>query len=401
MADGPQLVTRIEADGGPLGWIVVDSTVRGRSRGGLRLQPDVDEAEVRALARAMTLKYGFLGLPQGGAKAGVVGDPEAPPQERRARLAAFADRAASLLRSRQYQPDSDMGTTNDDVRFLLRRAGVHVKRREHRGTLSGHWTAVSVLGGLEAGLRARGIALAGARVAIEGFGAVGGALAGLVAAAGGRVIAVSTSRGALHDPAGLDVPRLVALAAERGSRLVEDHPAERIALPELLELPADALCPCARHDTIAADNASRVTARVVAPGANAPVTAEAAEILHRRGVLVLPDFVTNCGGVLGGTMEFAAVPGPRIERFVRRRVEQWTAELTATAAERGVPPRAVAEAIALRRFAALQDASRRTPPALALEAGLELHRRGWVPRRLVGALSSVWFERALMRDSGA
>ena len=89
-----------------LGYVAVDSTVGGRARGGLRMAPDVDEAEVCGLARAMTLKYGFLGLPQGGAKAGVRGDPEAPPEERRARLAAFARLVAPLLRSRVFTPDT-------------------------------------------------------------------------------------------------------------------------------------------------------------------------------------------------------------------------------------------------------------------------------------------------------
>src|SRR3989304_5438495 len=97
-------------DGNVLGYVAIDSTVRDRSCGGLRMLPDIDEAEIRALARSMTLKYGFLGLPQGGAKAGVRCDPEAPKEERRQRLATFGQAIAPLLLSRIYVPGTDMGT---------------------------------------------------------------------------------------------------------------------------------------------------------------------------------------------------------------------------------------------------------------------------------------------------
>ncbi|MDI7277102.1 MAG: Glu/Leu/Phe/Val dehydrogenase dimerization domain-containing protein, partial [Anaerolineae bacterium] len=98
----------------------------------------VDEEEIRGLARAMTLKYGFLGLPQGGAKAGVRGDPEAPLPERRERLLAFARAIAPLLQRRIYVPGTDMGTDNADIRTLLQVVGVRVKARELRGTDSGY-----------------------------------------------------------------------------------------------------------------------------------------------------------------------------------------------------------------------------------------------------------------------
>ena len=175
-----------------LGFVAIDSMIGGRSCGGLRMLPDVDEAEIAGLARAMTLKYGFLGLPQGGAKAGVRGDPEAPAEARRDRLLEFGRAIELLLRSRAYAPHADMGTDNAMIRELLQGIGLKVKARELRGMDSGYYTALTALAGIKQGARHIELDLSRASVAIEGFGKVGGALGGLLAAAQVRVVAVST-----------------------------------------------------------------------------------------------------------------------------------------------------------------------------------------------------------------
>lgn len=377
-----------------LGFVAIDSMVDGRARGGLRLKPDVSGEEVRELARAMTLKYGFLGLPQGGAKAGVLGEPEAPEFERRQRLADFARRIAPLLQSGLYLPDADMGTTNADIRFMLEIAGVRPKRREWRGTRSGAYTALTVLEGVRRAGHRLGIDLAEARAAVEGLGAVGGEVARLLHAAGARVVAVSTSRGAVYDSAGLDVPELLERARREGSRAVDGYPrAERLETSKLAELPVDFLCPCAAGHSLHAGNAGRIAARAISAGANCMATAEVERTLHARGILCLPDFITNCGGVLGGTMEFAGVGPAGIADFVRRRVGPRIGQLLEEAERRGVTPRDVAEPKALERNARRRDGSYRS--RIGLAPLLELHRRGWIPPRLAGALAPAYFARAL------
>jgi glutamate dehydrogenase (NAD(P)+) len=394
----PQVVCSVVDGSESLGYLVVDSTVGGRSCGGLRLLPDVDEDEMRGLARAMTLKYGFLGLPQGGAKAGVRGDPEAPEPERRERLLAFSRAIAPLLCGRTYVPGADMGTNTDDVRFVLAAAGVKVRRRELRDSgQSGYYTALSVLAGARAAAAHLGFTLAGSTVAIEGFGKVGSSLAALMATAGAKVVAVSTSRGALFNSRGLDVPQLMRLAALVGSRLVETYEgAERIDNSALLELPVDMLCPCARHDSITFGNAARVTARAVCPGSNNPVTPEAEMVLFERGVLSLPDFVANCGGVLGGTMEFASVREEAIAAFMERKVGARSSWLLEEAGRLGLSPREVAVPFALRRFDLVRSqADHPNAGARLFGAGLELYRRGWIPRKAVASLSTTYFDRLL------
>lgn len=393
----PQLVCTVTQDSEVLGYVVIDSTVGGRSCGGLRMLPDVDEEEVRGLARAMTLKYGFLGLPRGGAKAGVRGDPEGPQDERRRRLAEFGQAISPLLRSRTYSPGTDMGTHNDDIRSVLQAAGVCAKRRELRGTQSGYYTALTVFACAREAMHYLGQDLAGRTVAIEGFGKVGSALGGLLAAADARVVAVSTSRGAIRDWKGLDVDQLLKLVGQEQSRFVESYAgAERIDPAALLELPVDILCPCARHNSLHQSNVHRVQARVVCPGANNPVAAGAERILFERGVLCLPDFVTNCGGVLGGAMEFASVSRERIASFIESNISARIASLLAEAARRGVLPREIAVPLALGRFERMRlNAAHPTPLGRLFEFALELYRRGWVPSPLVGAVAPVYFRRSL------
>lgn len=379
-------------DGSTLGAIAIDSTVSGRARGGLRISRRVDGSEVRSLARAMTLKYGFLGLPQGGAKGTAMGDPEGPLDERRRALAAFARAAAPVLRSGLYLPDSDVGTRNADIRGVLEIAGVRPKRREWRGEQSGFWTATTVLAALRETAARTGQPLAGSRIAIEGFGAVGSALAALAVEAGSLVVAVSTSRGAVLDAAGLDVPRLRA-AAERGSDFVRTFEGERLPAADLLELDVDYLCPCAVGETIGEGNAAGIRARAVVPGANDSIAIAAEVILHRRGIVCVPDFLANCGGVLGGTMEFAGVTPRRIRAFVDAEFGQRVGTILDIAVREGVSPREVAEPIALAGHAAARErAERQGARSAAMGLALALHRRGWIPGAIVGTLAPRWFE---------
>ena len=387
------LICRVEEDG-LTGYAVIDSTVCGRSCGGLRIAPDVSEEEMRILARSSTLKFGFPGLPQGGAKAGVSGDPDAPRAERLDLLVAFGRAISDILRDGSYMPFADMGTTNTDMRHMLDAIGVRIPRRALREYDSGYYTACSVLGGVLAASAHTGLDLAGATVAVEGFGKVGGALAGLLAEAGAKVVAVSTSRGALYNPNGLAVDKLTELARDVGSRVVEEYAdADRMERSALLELPVDFLCPCARLHSLHEGNAGRVGARVICAGANNPLTSAAEEALSSRGILCLPDFVTNCGGVLGGTMAFASIRHDDIRAFIRDNIRSAVTGLLAEGDRTGRSARSIAEEAAMRRFeraklAAEHPGSR----GRLMNVGLSLYRNGFLPGWIVGRMAPGYFK---------
>jgi glutamate dehydrogenase (NAD(P)+) len=131
-----------------LGYPGVDSFVNGRSHGGVRMRQDVTPEEIGLLARTMTKKYGFLGLPLGVAKAGVFGDSEATLEERRARMARFGRAIGELLRKELFVPAADMGTDLEDTRHMLREAGVRIQKRRLPAVSSGYFTAHSVFAAL-------------------------------------------------------------------------------------------------------------------------------------------------------------------------------------------------------------------------------------------------------------
>lgn len=386
---GIEITFRSVDENTDLGYIVIHSTFAGRSMGGLRMLPDVTLEELRLLARSMTLKYAFLGLPQGGAKAGLRFDPEASQEERRAALRCFAQAAEPLLRAHLYVPNADMGTTYEDIRYLLRSVGLRPNAHDTRHSDSGYYTAHSVLACAREGAASLGFDLAGSSIAIEGFGHVGGALAGLFYEQGAKVVAVSTSAGAIYNAQGLNIPTLLRLQGVYGSKgILEYEGAERLSLPDLLTLPVDILSPCARHHSIHERIAPQVRARLICPGANNPVTPEAERLLCSQGTLVLPDFVTNSGGVLGGTLEFAGCSRTTIETFIRREIGRRMREILCQAEAQNRTPREVAEIWALANRERLYHSAQRHPLwQKALACALALYRQRWIPRMLVAPLA--------------
>ena len=382
-----------------LGFVAIDSMVGGRARGGLRMLPDVGADEIRDAARAMTLKYGFLGLPQGGAKAGVRGDGESDRDRKQARLAEFARVTKPLLEKRIYVPDSDLGTTAPDIQSMMRTIGAKVTRREWRTTRSGFYTAYSVLVSAASAFDHLGMTLEKKRVAIEGFGSVGSSLGHLLQKRGARIVAVSTSQGAIYDPTGLDIEYLRRLASTQGSSFIRQmEPRLQIERSALLELPVDLLCPCARRHSTNEGNVAKVSAPVICPGANDPISPAAESQLLARGILVLPDFVTNSGGVLGGTMAFAGIGESAAVELFESFYTDRVGELLEKASLQGLAPRALATSESLDRHARVRQASENPSPIGRLFGfGLEAYRRGWVPQSLVALLSPMYMRGLLER----
>jgi glutamate dehydrogenase/leucine dehydrogenase len=237
-----------------------------------------------------------------------------------------------------------MGTGLEDIRHMLREAGVRMQRRRLPPVSSGTFTAQSVFAALGEMVRFRRRELRGLKVAIEGFGKVGCALAGLLAQAGALVVAISTSEGGAYAPGGLDIPALQRMQVQAGSRLVKLVPEEnQIDSRELPGLPVDALCPCASIHSIHDGNASSVRARVLCPGANNPLTPTAESNLEAVGALLLPDFAANSGGVLGTSMAYFCFAPAEIASLIQEEFARSTRWILEQSGGRGLPPRAVSE----------------------------------------------------------
>lgn len=295
---------------GMKGVLVIDNTARGMGKGGTRMSPAVTVTEIARLARNMTWKWAGVDLFYGGAKAGIVADPAAPDKE--PILRAFA-RALSNEVPREYVLGLDMGLTEDDAAVVqdeLGDRGAAVGTPSHLGGIAYDQLGVTGFGVAEAADTAaqyQQLPLVGARVAIQGFGAVGSAAAARFAELGASIVAVSTAYGAVHNPAGLDIDALTRARAEHGDRFVT-RIGSGTPLPAGAELTVDCdvLVPAALQDVIDTATAHRIKARLVVEGANLPTSPAAQAILAERGITVVPDFVANAGGVIAAAFAMDA-----------------------------------------------------------------------------------------------
>jgi len=389
-------IYRFERGGETVGCIVVDSTIRGRAGGGLRIVPEVRVDHLLRAARAKTLKYGLVGLSQGGAKAAAVGDPEGSAAGRVEAVARFARGLRRVIVEGAFSPAADMGTDEVLIRTGLERAGIRRRHRELRGVESGLYTAHSVLACARRAAFHLGLDWPTCTAAVEGFGKVGANLADLLRKEGVRVIAVSTRRGALVNPSGLEVDHLLQRYRLGGKDVLPGDEGMLRAPGSLWTLPVDFLFPCADAETLREGHTAEVRARVICPGANNALTPGAEAALLGRGVFCLPGFLVNAGGVIGGTMEYAGVAGSRVSAFVERNLGAVAANLMEASAARGVPLRELAADLALRRFSRMKRACEHPRPlGRGFRAAVEVYRRGLLPRPLVALIAPAWFRHRL------
>ncbi|MBI3732471.1 MAG: Glu/Leu/Phe/Val dehydrogenase [Chloroflexi bacterium] len=291
------------------------STLRGPSKGGIRYHPLVTVEDVRALAMWMTWKCAVVNIPFGGAAGGVACDPRRLSKTELERLTRrYVTEMEVLISPEGDIPGPDNGTNEQVMAWMMDTYSMHkgysspavvtgkpveIGGLEGRKELTGRGLATCVL---EA-MRLQGRAIAGATVAVQGFGHVGSNTARALQAAGMTIIAVSDSRGGVYNPAGLDIDRLIA-HKQAGGQVAGFPSADAIANADLLELPCDVLAPCAYQMQITAANAPRVRARLIAEGANGPTTPEADDILNENGVRVIPDILCNASGVTASYFEW-------------------------------------------------------------------------------------------------
>jgi glutamate dehydrogenase (NAD(P)+) len=367
---GPEkVVTVADPRSGMRGVLVIDNTSRGMGKGGTRMSPSLTVTEVARLARVMTWKWAAVDLAFGGAKAGVRFDPTSP--DRELILRRFVRALASEVPA-EYVFGLDMGLTEHDAAVIqdeLRDRGAAVgSPRELGGVPYDQWgvTGYGVAEAAHAAARWQGGSLAGSRVVVQGFGAVGAAAARRFAELGAQVVAVSTTAGAVHAADGLDVERLLTAKDEWSDALVHHIP-EAQALPagEELLVDADALVPAARQDVIDTDVAARTAASLVVEGANLPAGQDALQALRERGVCVVPDFIANAGGVVAAAFAMDArysvfpVQQSAVLAAISERLRDNTVTVLEYAARTGVTTHVAAQRLAQQRVRAAMDRSAR------------------------------------------
>lgn len=355
-----------------LGYRVQHNGARGPTKGGIRYHPTVDLREVRALATLMTWKTALLDLPFGGAKGGVSVDPRRLSKQELERLTRkFTERISIALGPYRDIPAPDMGTSAQTMAWLLDEysqkkgyspAVVTGKPVGLGGSLGREEaTGRGVMVVMREAARDYGLPWAGGTAAIQGFGNVGSHLARFLSEEGVRVVAVTDAEGGVYAGDGLDIEALTA-HVHQSHTVAAFRDADPLDGNALWRVPCDFLVPAALGGVITReDNVKDLQCRMVVEAANAPTTPIADKVLERRGIPVLPDFLTNAGGVVVSYFEWTQnLQQLRWEleevyaQLDRRMIAAYR-DVHALAVERGVPLRTAAYAIALRRVADAEE----------------------------------------------
>jgi len=346
---GPVKVIHVHEPGiGLRGILVVDNVARGPSVGGVRMAADVTVEECARLARAMTFKNAAADLSHGGGKAVLVGDPKMPAAQKEILIRGFC---CALREIEQYIFAPDMGTDEACMGWVKDEIDRVVGLPRELGGIP-----LDEIGATGFGLRHAvevaqefcDVDIDGARFVVQGFGAVGRHAARFLSAAGAILVAVADSKGTVHNADGLDIERLQELKAQ-GKSVTDYDAGERLEGDAIIDVECDIWIPAARPDVIHEGNVDRLNTRMVVQGANIPITYAAEKTLHEKGVLNIPDFIANAGGVICAATEYQGGGEAAAFTAIEEKLRRNTREVLETAQREQILPRDAALAMARRR----------------------------------------------------
>ena len=302
------------------GYRVQHSTVCGPAKGGIRFHPDVDLEECEALAMLMTWKCSLAGIPYGGGKGGIAVDTfELSPRERETMTRTFAARIAPFIGQWTDVPAPDMGTGGPEMVWMMDTIAKLRGNKLEPGVVTGkpisYWgskgrnaaTGLGVSTCIRELLKVCGEKVEGAKVIVQGFGNVGSFNALYMQEHGAKIVGISDITGGYYCPDGIDIVAAKAYVEAHPKRILDGYTQPgliRMSGTEILEQDCLVLSPCAMEGQINEKNADKIKAKYIVEGANGPTTPEGDAILGKRGILVVPDFLANSGGVIGSYFEW-------------------------------------------------------------------------------------------------
>jgi glutamate dehydrogenase (NAD(P)+) len=289
--------------------LVIDNIAMGPAIGGIRMASDVSIEECMRLARSMTLKNAAAGLSHGGGKTVVYADSKVPKSKKERLIRALA---SALRNFPEYVMGPDMGTDEECMAWIKD----EIKNRNVTGLpAEAGGIPIDQIGATAWGIRhaievalpccgfPEGFTLAGARLAVQGFGAVGKNAAHFLVDQGAVLVGAADSQGSVYDPDGLDASKLIRLK-DAGKSVVDYPLGQKMDRDAIVGFDCDIWIPAARPDVVNEENMQNLKAKLVVEGANIPVTEGAEKYLYEKGVLCIPDFIANAGGVICAAMEY-------------------------------------------------------------------------------------------------
>jgi glutamate dehydrogenase (NAD(P)+) len=331
------------------GVLVVDNVAAGPSIGGLRIAPDVSTAECFRLARAMSLKNAAAALPHGGGKSVLYADTRLPPERKEELIRAMA---RALRHCQDYIFGPDMGTDEVCMAWVKSEIGRAVGLPREIGGIPLDEigaTGWGVLHATEVAAEFCGLELAGARVAVQGFGSVGQHAARFLVERGCRLVAAADSSGTVQRDGGLDVDALLELK-QAGRSVVDYSDGKILHRDEIVGVECEIWIPAARPDVLHEGNVDQLRAKLVVSGANIPATEAAERKLEERGVLTVPDFIANAGGVICAAMEYRGSSEASALAAIKEKIRQNTRLVLESARSRRVSTRKAAIDLSVERI---------------------------------------------------
>lgn len=364
---GPQYVVRVrDPKIGMEGVLVIDNTILGPGKGGIRMTPDVTEEEVRRLARGMTWKNALAGIPFGGAKAGIVMPVEV--SKNKAMKKKFVESFARLLQPlliNRYIAGPDVNSGEVEMKWFADAAGDwrsatgkpsnYAKKGAKKGTWRGlphelGSTGFGVAHSTAVAMQVLGRPLKGATVAIAGFGNVGTFAFKFLEEMGAKIVAINDSKATAYLPEGLNYKKMMSVKKKTGS--VSNYPGAKVlARDDVYTLPVDILIPAATTDLIHEGNKNEVKAKIIVEGANIPMRETIENELWQKGIAIVPDFVANGGGVISSYAEYIGATPEYMFKIVKKKVSDATRAVMTESIRTKKSPREVAMKLAQKRVA--------------------------------------------------
>jgi|SRR3989344_5041161 len=352
---GPEYVVRVyDPKIGMEGFLVIDNTTLGMGKGGIRMTPDVNEEEVFRLARAMTFKNALADIPFGGAKAGIVW-PGGEDTLKKQFVQSFA-RAIKMFTPQKYIAGPDVNTGEREMQWFVEATGIWksatgkpanlcMKLFGKEGEKCGiphefGSTGFGVAHSIKAAASVIGLPLQGASVAIHGFGNVGTFAYQYLAEMGARVIAIADKGGAVLNINGFDKKKLEDIIKKKKS-VVHYEDSEHISDSEFWKVPVDILIPASVTDVINEENKKTIQAKMIVEAANIPMQENIEEELFERGIMIVPDFIANAGGVISSYAEYRGYNPKHMFDLVERKIVNNTKEVIMKSLKRKENPRVV------------------------------------------------------------
>lgn len=368
---GPEIIVKVyDPKIGMRGFLVIDNTALGPGKGGIRMTPDVTEKEVARLARTMTFKNALADIPFGGAKAGIVwncGTDELKKQY----IQSFAISIKPFI-PKKYIAGPDVNTGEREMQWFAEATGnwrsatgkpanlcietfseraARLKTGEPRAAgLRGEKcglphelgsTGFGVAQATAIAAEMKGINIKRATVAIEGFGNVGSFAFKHLKEMGANIVAVADSKGTIYNKNGLEEGPLLKLKREHKS--VKEYPeGKRLNHDSIFGLTVDILIPASVTDVINDENKQKIKAKIIVEGANIPMKEDIEEWLCKQGILIVPDFVANAGGVISSYAEYRGYSPAKMFDLVQKKIEKTTRAVLQKALEENRNPRKVA-----------------------------------------------------------